>query len=82
MPVLLFNGCMGKGWEAFIYADKNNWDQIIVIGLFDSLYECRAEAMSKLEEVSSIKAGHFECGYNCSYDAGKELNRICDKNSD
>ena len=77
IPVVFVNGCFSKGWEAFIHADKNNWDETIVIGFFETLYECRAAAIIKLKEVSSVEAGDFECGYNCKYEKGQEIYRQC-----
>lgn len=77
----LLAGCSISGWEGFVSPDKNTLEKVVVVGMFDSLYECRAEAIKKLEEVSSLEKGAYECGYSCEYDKGREFYRICDDSS-
>jgi hypothetical protein len=66
-------------WEGFVYPNKNNLTEHINIGVFKSLESCRAAALKKLSQVSSIEEGDYECGLNCGFRDGMGDLRVCKK---
>ncbi len=66
-------------WEGFVYPDKNNLTKHISLGVFQSLENCRAAALQKLSQVSSVEKGDYECGLNCEFREGMGDLQVCEK---
>ena len=77
--IILLSSCSKDEWEGFVYPNKNNLTIYTNIGVYDSLENCRAEALNTLSQVSSIQKGDYECGLNC--EARDELGgiKVCEK---
>jgi hypothetical protein len=73
---LILSGCLKEQWEGFVYPNKEDLTNHVSIGVFTSLEECRDHSLAKLEEISSIHAGDYECALNCKEGS---LPKICEK---
>ena len=74
--ILTLTSCMEQKWEGFVYPNQNDLTNHIEIEVFTSLEECRDNALAKLEELSSIHKGDYECALNCKEGS---LPKICEK---
>ncbi|HEU4838784.1 MAG TPA: hypothetical protein VFS88_05170 [Micavibrio sp.] len=74
--LFLLSSCFKEQWEGFVYPNKGNLTNHVAIGIFTSLEECRDHSLAKLEEISSISAGDYECALNCKEGS---LPKICEK---
>ena len=52
-------------WTGIVYPDRSNLSNFKNIGEFQSLDECRNEAVYFLRRISAQYSGDFECGLNC-----------------
>ena len=64
-------------WESFVYPNKNDLTIHQNAGVYDTLEACRAASIYRLQTVSSLDKGDFECGLNCE-PGGYGLN-ICEE---
>jgi len=65
-------------WEGFVYPNGNDLTIHRNIGVYDSLELCRTAALNLLEDISSIRAGDYECGLNCKVNTEYDL-KVCEK---
>ena len=77
--IILLSSCSKDEWEGFVYPDKNNLTIHKNIGVFDSLENCRAEALNTLSQISSIQRGDYECGLNCQARNEHGGIKVCEK---
>jgi hypothetical protein len=61
-------------WTGIVYPDKSTLSNFKNIGEFNSLEQCKNEAINVLRRISSQSSGDFECGLNCK-------GSICEKTS-
>lgn len=69
-----FRGCSGQ-WTGVVYADRQNLSNYRLIGVFDSLENCRSEAIYALRQISPNNDGDYECGLNCEGSVCKKTAR-------
>ena len=82
LAVLWLSGCAQDEWEGFVYPDADDLTIHQNIGVFDSLEDCRAAALSRLASVSSIERGDYECGLNCETRSGMDGIKVCEQTLD
>jgi hypothetical protein len=63
----------------FAYPDRNNLIEFRLVGYYDSLEQCRAAALAKLDELSSRSRGDYECGYRCKPSGSGSDVHICER---
>jgi hypothetical protein len=71
-------GCSRDRWEGYVYPNKNNLNNYIYVGEYQSIEACRDAATAKLEEIGASIRGDYECGKNCRTGAGL---KICEETS-
>jgi hypothetical protein len=77
---MMLCGCSER-WEGFVYPNKSNLETFIATGTFNSLDDCRANAIHILEQLK-MSNGDYECGKNCEGSFRDSLRgnpRVCEK---
>lgn len=78
----VFTACISedkqKLWFSFIYADKNNTENSVVLKYnFTSLEACQENSQQYLKEMNILQ-GAYKCGLNCVYNDSLDR-QICEK---
>ncbi len=73
------SSCKNDRWEAIVYEDKSDLSEYKILGVFDSLENCRDEAVTYLYNNNLQSVGDYECGLNCEFREGWGNTRICEK---
>ena len=66
-------------WRGWIYPDKRNLSEYIVLGRFNSFDECKQTSLLNLKKMPN---GDYECGKNCKPmfpSLGEESVQICEE---
>ena len=77
---VLLSGCDRTPWQGYVYPNKHNLAHWIALGAFESLEQCRAFALRRLE-LEKLKDenrgldGDYECGYRCEGSVCKRTER-------
>jgi len=66
-------------WRGWIYPNKGNLSEYIVLGRFNSFDECKQTSLLNLKKMPN---GDYECGKNCKPmfpSLGEESVQICEE---
>lgn len=75
---LFISSCAKDNWEAIVYDDRNDLSEYKILGVYDSLDDCRTVAVSYLYSSELESIGDYECGLNCEFREGWADTRICE----
>lgn len=64
-------------WDALVYRNRFDRGDVIEVGTFGSLAECRAAAKAKMRELKIGQIGSYICGENCMVKDGFSPMRMC-----
>ncbi|RXJ70055.1 hypothetical protein CRV08_00385 [Halarcobacter ebronensis] len=83
LAIFVLSGCFGGGnqkqeWTALIYPDKNNTKRSKKHGIYPTLEECKKESLLELERLELSSRGDYQCGLNCTYNEGAQM-EVCEK---
>lgn len=62
----MLTSCGKEEWYGFVYPDRDDYENMEVVGIYDSFDECQNATLSRLTEVSPEANGDYQCGLNCS----------------
>lgn len=54
-----------KLWTGYVYANKNDLTTHQISGYFKTLEQCRSGSVARLQEISTLEKGSYECGLAC-----------------
>lgn len=64
-------------WDALVYRNRFDRADVIEVGTFGSLEECRAAARATMAELRIGEIGGYVCGENCMVKSGFTPLRMC-----